>query len=111
MGKTYTPAYVVVVDGNEAQAMEWRTRNRSGNPAHGAVTPEALERWVIAYGKSFEPGQCNAHISNALGAHSVPVPGLHPPQRCRGSRFGAVDGSRVHGVVRVNPYSHSPTGC
>jgi hypothetical protein len=72
MGKTYTPAYVVVVDGNEAQAMEWRTRNRSGNPAHGAVTPEALERWVIAYGKSFEPGQCNAHISNALGA--IPYP-------------------------------------
>lgn len=66
MGKSITPKYVVVIDGKEHEAMAWNSR-QSGRP-----TDANLCEFVRVYGKSFELGQCNEHISMALGF--IPYP-------------------------------------
>ena len=66
MGRSITPKYVFIVDGKNAEAMAWDGK-RLGKP-----TNESLRKHVIAWGKSFEAGQANEHVSKALGY--IPYP-------------------------------------
>ncbi len=59
MGKSITPKYRVIMDG---QMMVWR----------GKASEKALEEYVKSYAKSLEAGGCNAHISKGLGY--IPYP-------------------------------------
>lgn len=64
MGRTSTPKYrVEVSDGKQMSLMTW-----GGKP-----TNKRLEEWVISYGKSFEHGEVNAHVSYSLGYIPYPV--------------------------------------
>lgn len=60
MSKSITPKHKLVIDGRE---VAWT----------GRVSGEALESYIIAYGKSLELGGANEHISKSLGY--VPYPG------------------------------------
>jgi hypothetical protein len=62
----HIPKYVVVFDGRADQAVSWRVTD------HGHADAKNLERFVMAYAKSLEPGGANAHLSERLGR--VPYP-------------------------------------
>lgn len=66
MGRTTTPKYVVDVF----------TRNLKGTVRKDTMSwsgkISTLEAWVIKYGKSFEAGNVNAHISESCGF--IPYP-------------------------------------
>jgi hypothetical protein len=66
MGKSRTPKYVVVLDGNAHEAMSWRVQD------YGQANSKNLEKFVMAYSKSLESGGVNAHISERLG--HIPYP-------------------------------------
>ena len=67
MGKSVPYTFrVEVTDTRGVQRMGWDTK-RNGRP-----TAKSLERWSMSYGKSFEAGEVNAHVSNMLGF--IPYP-------------------------------------
>ncbi len=63
MGRSFTPAYALVVDG---QDFMWDVKR------HGRPTEANLEKYVMTYAKSLEIGGSNVGISNALGY--IPYP-------------------------------------
>jgi len=60
MGKSITPKYRIIVDG---QVMSW----------DGKPTQKALEHFVFSYAKSLEHGGCNEHISKQIGYVPYPI--------------------------------------
>ena len=65
MGRSITPKYRVILDG---QAMCWDSK-RNGRPSNSN-----LKRWVMAYASSLHLGGCNDHISKSLGY--IPYPNI-----------------------------------
>jgi len=63
MGRSFTPTYALVLDGND---MMWDVKR------HGRPTEANLEKYVMAYAKSLEVGGSNEGISNAFGY--IPYP-------------------------------------
>jgi hypothetical protein len=66
MGRTVTPKYAMVVDGNPNTCMIWDVKR------YGKPTVANVEKWVMAFAKSLEAGGSNAKISEDLGY--VPYP-------------------------------------
>lgn len=77
MGRSFTPKYAVeiyetrMVDGKPRSVLAfdgatWDIKR------HGRADSKNLEKYVLAYGKSLEPGGSNAHISDAKGYISYP---------------------------------------
>lgn len=67
MGKSITPPYVIDVhtrkpDGHtQIDTMTWDAKT------YGRANAMNLEKWAIAYGRSFNPDGVNFHISKAVG--------------------------------------------
>ena len=66
MGKCNTPKYVIVIDGQDHNSMEWKTAQ------YGAANKINLEKYLVKYVRSFSIGQCNDHVSKRLGY--IPYP-------------------------------------
>jgi hypothetical protein len=82
MGKSITSPYAVQIICTPPPGMKkvsftsscWFVRNRPATrtKGHGQPTADNLEKYVEAFGKSMNPGGCNAHLSDGLGY--IPYP-------------------------------------
>lgn len=70
MGRSYTPKYVVEMEGSTPA--EWRVKSRYGIPGYGAPTEANLIKYVEAFIESLKVGGANQHISKALGYMPIP---------------------------------------
>jgi len=68
MGRSYTPRYVIKINGagrtNAVQIMpmEWRSRARGPYEGYGKPTEANLAKWVEKFNESLRPGGCNDHV-------------------------------------------------
>lgn len=68
MGKSTTPAHrIVITDGNRTSKsiFAWSKKGR--------ITDKGLFEYIKKYGKSFEIGGVNEHISHSLGYIPYPI--------------------------------------
>lgn len=65
MGRSYTPPYVIEVDGCQG-AMSWYVRAVYGTPANGKPTAANLKKYMDSFLASMEPGGANAHLARIM---------------------------------------------